>query len=72
MDTKIKEVEVPSRWPEDNIRKIEVYGVVSGISAGAVVVLSAGDTFIGLITALTVFCWYVIRAVSVAEGYFND
>lgn len=71
MDTKIK-VEVVDQWPEDNIRKIEMYGVVSGISAGTVVVLLTGDAFIGLITALAVFCWYVVRAVSAADGYFSE
>ncbi|OGZ00930.1 MAG: hypothetical protein A3B13_02725 [Candidatus Liptonbacteria bacterium RIFCSPLOWO2_01_FULL_45_15] len=65
---KAKAVEVLARFPEDNIRKIEVCGVVAGISAGAVVVLTTGDAFIGLITAGAVFCWFIARAVS-AAGY---
>lgn len=72
MNPKLKAVEISDRWPEDNIRKIEMNGVISGISAGTVVVLTTSDAFIGLITAGAVFCWFIARAVSAAAGYFND
>ena len=70
MNPKLKAVEAPVLYP-DNIRKIEVHGVISGISAGAVVVLATGDAFIGLITAVAVFCWFIARAVSATTRHFN-
>lgn len=53
------------------IRKIEAEAVISGISAGAVVLLITGNALIGVMAALATAFLFIARAAFVATSYFG-